>query len=44
MVDLAFRLHKEKNFENAIAAGLASSGWRRSENNAGYDRARALSR
>ena len=42
MSDLDFRLHKEKNFENAIAEGLVSSGWRRSENDAGYDRGRAL--
>ena len=34
--------HKEKNFENAIASDLAASGWRRSENDEGYDRARAL--
>lgn len=42
MNEMGFRLHKEKNFENAIASDLAASGWRRSENDAGYDRARAL--
>ena len=42
MSDTGFRLHKEKNFENAIASDLAASGWRRSENDEGYDRARAL--
>lgn len=42
MTEYGFRLHKEKNFENAIAEGLVTSGWRRSENDAGYDRARAL--
>ena len=42
MADLAFRLYKEKNFENAIAEGLVDSGWLRSENDSGYDRARAL--
>lgn len=42
MNETGFRLHKEKNFENAIAEGLVASGWRRSENDLGYDRARAL--
>ena len=42
MIEQGSRLHKEKNFENAIAEGLVTSGWRRSENDAGYDRARAL--
>lgn len=42
MSETGFRLHKEKNFENAIASDLAASGWRRSENDEGYDRARAL--
>ena len=42
MTNFGFRLHKEKNFENAIAEGLVASGWLRSENDAGYDRGRAL--
>lgn len=42
MTDIGFRLHKEKNFENAIVRGLEAAGWVSSPNDAGYDRVRAL--
>ena len=42
MNDKGFRLHREKNFENAIVQGLEAAGWVSSPNDAGYDRVRAL--
>lgn len=42
MHDIGFKLHKEKEFENAIVKGLEDAGWVSSPNDAGYDRVRAL--
>lgn len=42
MNDKGFRLHREKNFENAIVQGLEAAGWVSSPNDTGYDRVRAL--
>ena len=42
VTDFGMRIHREKNFENAIVRGLEAAGWVSSPNDTGYDRIRAL--